>query len=129
GDVSGILDSGSGLLTLINVGSPVTNALVKVTTDVKGRITDTSPVTAADLGTIVDSRYLNKTGDTMTGTLTMAGSIIPAADIMYDLGSPSRMWRDIHVGPGSIYMNGKKILEDVSDTIVFSTDTDQNLRT
>jgi hypothetical protein len=37
------------------------------------------------------------------------------------------MWRDIYVGPGSIYVNGKKVIEDNSGTITVSTDADQNL--
>lgn len=68
------------------------------------------------------------TGGIVTGDITMAANIIPAANITYDLGSPTKAWRDVYIGPHSIYMNGKKILEDVSDTITFSTTTDQNLR-
>lgn len=59
---------------------------------------------------------------------SFAHSIIPATDITYDLGSPTKMWKDIYVGPGSIYMNGQKILENVSDTIIFTADADQNMR-
>ncbi len=70
----------------------------------------------------------NATAPSFTGTMTMTGHIIPATDITYDLGSPTKMWRDLYVGPGSIYMNGKKILEDNSNTITFSTDDNQNLR-
>lgn len=54
--------------------------------------------------------------------------IIPASDITFDLGSPTKAWRDIYVGPGSLYVNGKKVLEDDSDTITFSTDANQDLR-
>jgi len=94
------------------------------------------PTSTGDLGTWFSpvglagdlSDYLKNTTDTFTGTLTMAGHVIPDADVTYDLGSPTKMWRDLYVGPGSIYLNGKKILEDNSDTVTFSTDTDQNLR-
>lgn len=54
--------------------------------------------------------------------------IIPASNITFDLGSPTKAWRDIYVGPGSLYVNGKKVLEDDSDTITFSTDANQDLR-
>ncbi|KAB2938002.1 MAG: tail fiber domain-containing protein [Hyphomicrobium sp.] len=64
---------------------------------------------------------------TFAGDISMSGSIIPAANITYSLGSASRMWKDLFVGPGSIYLNGKKILEDVSNVITFSTDANQNL--
>ena len=67
-------------------------------------------------------------GMTLTGNLGMTGSIIPSADITYDLGSPTKQWRDIYVGPGSLYVNGSKVLEDINDTITFSADVDQNIR-
>lgn len=89
------------------------------------------PTTIAGYG-ITDAVQRNSPG-TITGDITMAGSIIPDVNITRDLGSPTKMWKDIYVGPGSIYMNGKKILEDVSSaggksTIVFGTDINQNLR-
>jgi len=59
---------------------------------------------------------------------TFAGSILPSADVTYDLGSSSKQWRDVYVGPGSLYVNGQKVLEDSSGTIVVSADSDQNLQ-
>ena len=59
---------------------------------------------------------------------TYAGHIIPSADVTYDLGSLSKQWRDVYVGPGSLYVNGQKVLEDSSGTIVVSADSDQNLQ-
>jgi hypothetical protein len=67
-------------------------------------------------------------GMTLTGGMGITGSIIPSADITYDLGSPTKQWKDIYVGPGSLYVNGSKVLEDVNDTITFSADADQNIR-
>lgn len=65
---------------------------------------------------------------TIGGTTTTSGSIIPDADVSYDLGSASYQWRDVYVGPGSLYVNGQKVLEDSSGTIVVSADSDQNLQ-
>ena len=59
---------------------------------------------------------------------TFDGNIIPSADNTYDLGSSSKMWKDVYVGPGSLYVNGQKVLEDSSGTIVVSADSDQNLQ-
>ena len=56
-----------------------------------------------------------------------AGNIIPSADNTYDLGSSSKTWRDVYVGPGSLYVNGQKVLEDSSGTIVVSADSNQNV--
>jgi len=65
---------------------------------------------------------------TITGDLGMTGHIIPSANITYDLGSSTMMWRDIYVGPGSLYVNGKKVIEDNAGTINITTDANQNLK-
>jgi hypothetical protein len=67
-------------------------------------------------------------GLTLTGNVDITGSIIPSADITYDLGSPSKQWKDVYVGPGSLYVNGSKVLQDDSGTIAFTADADQNIR-
>ena len=67
-------------------------------------------------------------GLTLTGSVDITGNIIPSADITYDLGSPTKQWKDIYVGPGSLYVNGSKVLEDDTGTITFSADIDQNIR-
>ena len=64
----------------------------------------------------------------ITGDLGMTGHIIPSANITYDLGSTTMMWRDIYVGPGSLYVNGKKVIEDNAGTIQITTDINQNLK-
>ncbi len=54
-------------------------------------------------------------------------SIIPATDITYDLGSATHQWRDVYVGPGSLYVNGQKVLEENGGNIVVSADPNQNI--
>jgi len=73
-----------------------------------------------------------KASPTFTGTVvlpavTADGSIIPNTDNTYDLGSPTKMWKDVYVGPGSLYVNGQKVIQDVSGAIVVSADVDENL--
>ena len=58
---------------------------------------------------------------------TFDGSIIPSANVTYDLGSLAKQWRDIYVGPGSLYVNGQQVLSDNSGTIQVSADTNQNI--
>jgi hypothetical protein len=57
----------------------------------------------------------------------IAGSLIPSANVTYDLGSLTKQWKDIYVGPGSLYVNGQKVLEDNSGTIQFTADNNQNI--
>jgi hypothetical protein len=85
-------------------------------------------------GAISTSQNLTTSGSptfaglTLTGNVGITGSIVPSADITYDLGSPSYQWKDIYVGPGSLYVNGSKVLQDDSGTIAFTADIDQNIR-
>ena len=85
-----------------------------------GAFTTTQTLTTAGTPTFA--------GLTLTGNMGITGHILPATNITYDLGSASYQWRDIYVGPGSLYVNGSKVLEDVSGTITFSADTDENIR-
>ena len=65
---------------------------------------------------------------TISGNLDMTGSIVPSVDNVYDLGSPTKMWRDVYIGPGSLYVNGQKIVEaDDADNIILSSSSGQNL--
>lgn len=58
---------------------------------------------------------------------SLDGNIIPSADITYDLGSPTKQWRDVYVGPGSLYVNGTKVLEDDAGTLKVNADAGQAL--
>ena len=66
-------------------------------------------------------------GLTLTGNASVQ-SLIPSSDNVYSLGSSSAAFADIYVGPGSLYVNGKKVIEDDSNTMTVSTDADQDLR-
>jgi len=67
------------------------------------------------------------TGTVVLPTVTAGGSIVPATDNTFDLGSPTKMWKDIYVGPGSLYVNGQKVIQDESGAIVVSADINENL--
>jgi hypothetical protein len=86
-----------------------------------GAISTTQTLTTAGSPTFVN---LTLTG----GIPSIAGSIIPSADVTYDLGSPEKQWKDVYVGPGSLYVNGQKVLQDDSGTITFTADVDENIR-
>ena len=63
----------------------------------------------------------------MTSLATVDAHIVPTTDVTYDLGSSSKQWRDIYVGPGSLYVNGQQVVSDNSGTITVSADSDQNV--
>jgi hypothetical protein len=71
--------------------------------------------------------YTNARVQTFLAAGTLAGHIIPAADNTYTLGTAVRQWKDVYVGPGSLYVNGQKVIEDNSGTIQISADNNQNI--
>ena len=80
-------------------------------------------------GTLSVTNLLTASGGiALTGDLTATGHIIPSADNTYDLGTSSAAWRDMYVGPGSLYVNNKKIVEDDSGTITIKTDINETLK-
>jgi len=68
-----------------------------------------------------ETRYVKRAGDTMSGHLQ------PATDNVHDLGSPTKRWKDVYIGPGSLYIDGQKVIESVANTITITADADQNL--
>jgi len=75
----------------------------------------------------VDGSLTVSGGAAITGALTMTGHVLPSADVTYDLGSSTKQWKDIYVGPGSLYVNGKKVIEDDSGSINITTDNNEDL--
>jgi len=104
-------------------GTTITFTEAPVDTDeieVRG-ITTTSTVGGLSTGNI------SFEGNTAAGAWDTTGHILPTANVTYDLGSLTKQWRDVYVGPGSLYVNGQKVLEDDSGTITVQADEDQGL--
>jgi hypothetical protein len=112
--------NGAGLTWQTLSASSISNATSNITVN-SDRLT--FGVSGANVATFTSSTL----SATYGGNLVMNGSIIPSANIAYTLGSSTRQWKDIYVGPGSLYVNGKAVIQDTSGTITFSTDINQNL--
>lgn len=62
----------------------------------------------------------------------LTGNIVPTTTDLYSIGSDTKklahVWaEEVHVGASSLYVNGKKVIEDVTNTMTFSTETDQSM--
>jgi cytoskeletal protein CcmA (bactofilin family) len=63
-----------------------------------------------------------------TSSTSFMNSIIPNANDTYSLGDISNVWKDIYIGPGSLYIDGQKVIESDSSTIVVAADQNQNMK-
>ena len=56
-----------------------------------------------------------------TGNLTVYGSILPSANITYDLGSPTQKFRSAYFSGNTIYIGGQSISVDTGGTWTFTS--------
>ena len=115
--------NGTQYVNVSSVDLPGSVTAASITSDAD--ITATAAVNAASA---VISGNLSAGSLTLSGDAAVTGNIVPSADNVYDLGSPTAMWKDVYIGPGSLYVNGQKIVEaDGADNIILSASDDQNL--
>jgi hypothetical protein len=76
----------------------------------------------------LEATYATTGSNLFVGTQTHSGSIIPATDNTYDLGSPTYQWRDIYVSSGSLYIDGTKVLSSTNQELQITTDTGQSIK-
>jgi len=81
----------------------------------------------------IDGGFNTNADSVLVGNLDMTGHIIPSIDSNgttgFDLGSPSKKWRDLYLSQGSLYIDGQKVIESDAGTIVVTADPDQSLTT
>ena len=67
-------------------------------------------------------------GLTLNGNVSITGNIVPTADNIYSLGTAAMQWKDVFVGPGSLYVNGTEVIHSTDTSMNFTADPDQNMR-
>ena len=82
---------------------------------------------------IIDGGFQTTDDSIISAKLEMAGHILPTVDsdgtTGFDLGSTTKKWRDLYLSQGSLYIDGQKVLESDSGTIVVQADVNQSLST
>ena len=116
----------------IGTTTPGYNLDVNGSANVSGTLTvETLTATNLSSGSAISAPYFTATSavgtSTFAGGINISGNIIPTTDNTYSLGSATNMWKDVYIGPGSLYINGKKVIQEASESMVFSADLNQNL--
>ena len=102
-----------------NVSGQVANATIA------GTVYTNAQPNITSVGTLTG---LTVNGNSTINNVSLTGNIIPSVTNTYALGNATHYFKDAFIGPGSLYVNGKKVLEEVSGTINFTTDINQNLK-
>jgi hypothetical protein len=118
---------GQHVLNSITAGANVT-----ITDDNAGNLTiaatedNLSNNTTSDLSEGTNLYYTDARVD--TALTTVGGNILPATDNTQYLGSTSKRWHSLYLGPGTLYIDDHPILgSSDADTINFTTDTGQTI--
>jgi hypothetical protein len=62
------------------------------------------------------------------GNQTISGSIIPAVNGVYDLGSSTHEFRHLYLSSASLYIDGTKVLGSTTQELQITTDTGQSFK-
>ena len=63
---------------------------------------------------------------TTTGGIEVGDHVLPTSNNAVDLGSPTKMFRELYLGPDSLYVNGVKVLSSNAASMQFTTDAASN---
>jgi uncharacterized protein YlxW (UPF0749 family) len=110
----------SDFTQLINVPSGLVSGSTQVVSILNSLNTYTASQSTSSLAT---------TGsNTFVGTQTFSGSLIPATDNTYDLGSPTKQFRDLYLSSASLYIDGTKVLGSTAQELTITTDEGQSIK-
>jgi hypothetical protein len=120
--VSGIPQGGDTFsvsgTTLTLGGTPQNGEIVEVI-DFSTGVFSPAPNSTDDIAEGSSNFYYSNTRvKTLLGNGTLDTSIIPAADITFDLGSSSKRWRDLYLAGNTIHLGSVRI-KDNAGTLQF----------
>jgi hypothetical protein len=70
----------------------------------------------------------DNTADNVTVVASLSSSIIPSLDSIFDLGSPTKQWRDLYLSSASLYIDGTQVISSNATELIFTTDTGQSIK-
>lgn len=83
---------------------------------------DTTTSTSTTTGALVVSGGVGIAGTTYIGAnVTVTGSVLPSANVTYNLGSASQRWKDLYLSGSTIYLNNASISAS-SGKVTFTND-------
>ena len=76
----------------------------------------------------VTGSYATTGSNLFKASQTISGSVIPAVNNTYDLGSPGNNFRHLYLSSASLYIDGTKVLGSTTQELQITTDTGQSFK-
>jgi len=115
-----------------NRGTAVTAAIATAASDATAKVAAEAALrVSGDASTLASAKaYANAqiVPTVQTYLSAVTADIVPAVNLVGNLGSLTHQFHSVYVGPGTLYVNGKAVIQDNSDTMTFSTDANQNMK-
>jgi hypothetical protein len=122
----------------VQTSNVVTNAITiggRITGGTDGLFIDGKAVATVDQIVANTGAALNgsQTNNFSTKNLTVAGDLLPAANGVYNIGSPTMKWasvytKEMHIDANTLYVDGVAVLGSSANTIQVTADVNQGLR-
>ena len=99
--------SGTGDITLSDSIVPESDGTKALGSDANRFSHVYSDAVSITNGLTVDSISPTNVSDDV---IDVSASLVPTANVTYSLGSTTNQWHSVHVGPGSLFIDGHKVL-------------------
>jgi hypothetical protein len=127
--VGGSITVGSASTTLLSDNNTFSGANLFTASTTVGNGNQSGGLTVSGGATTTGNLVVQGSGtSTFLGNIGISGNIVPSTDNTYTLGSPSYEWKDVYIGPGSLFVNGQEVVHtDASQNVVLTANSNQNL--
>ena len=103
----------SNIVGTVNLANFATTANAVAGANVSGEVANATYALSSNVantaGTVTTNAQPNITSVGILTGLTVAGNILPNANVTYNLGSPTHRWKDLYVSGNTIDLNGSTI--------------------
>ena len=114
-----------------SLSSSMASSMTSLSSSLTGSMGSLSSSMATSMNSLSSSMgsIMATTGSNLfKGDQTISGSIIPAVNSSYDLGSPTNEFRHLYLSSASLYIDGTKVLGSTTQELQITTDTGQSFK-
>ena len=108
----------SNIVGTVNLANFATTANAVAGANVSGEVANATYALSSNVantaGTVTTNAQPNITSVGILTGLTVAGDILPNANVTYNLGSPTQRWKDLYISGNTIDLNGSTITSDAN---------------